>query len=319
MGTYEGLPFLVLEKLSLVLANELPKPSDSVSFWARRSQIKKWPLARTLRVAKELASALHYCHANSFEGCRVLHRDLKPNNIGTPPAPPRPVTARRGVCQATRATAWARATQLLMPASLSIDETRTAARLSLSIASSAPRKACEPSPPSPRTLTRCSPAALPPSPICAPLVRLVPPPGFMADGRLCLFDFGLAKMWRIADGDDGTETRPLTGNTGSLRYMAPEVALNQPYSHRAEVFAWATVVWQMLAHERPYNDCDVAAFYRRVCHRHERPKIPKDAPPQLAQLLMKCWEVDPAKRPEFEQILPIVSELYDEAIATKRV
>ena len=81
MGTYEGLPFLVLEKLSLVLANELPKPSDSVSFWARRSQIKKWPLTRTLRVAKELASALHYCHANSFEGCRVLHRDLKPANV----------------------------------------------------------------------------------------------------------------------------------------------------------------------------------------------------------------------------------------------
>lgn len=62
--------------------------------------------------------------------------------------------------------------------------------------------------------------------------------GFLADGRLALFDFGLAKLWRIGPDDQGgTEVRPLTGNTGSLRYMAPEVALSKAYSHRAEVRA----------------------------------------------------------------------------------
>ena len=67
------------------------------------------------------------------------------------------------------------------------------------------------------------------------------------------------------------------------RYMAPEVALSKPYSHRAEVFAFGTLVWQMLAHERPFADCDVTTFYQRVCHRGERPKIPRDTPPQLAE------------------------------------
>lgn len=133
----------------------------------------------------------------------------------------------------------------------------------------------------------------------------------MHDGRLCLFDFGLAKIWRISDGDDGTECRALTGNTGSLRFMAPEVALNQPYSHRAEVFAWATIMWQMLAHERPYNDFDVAAFYRRVCHKHERLKIPKGTPPELAQLMVRCWEVNPASRPEFSEIVPVMRRLCE--------
>ena len=33
--------------------------------------------------------------------------------------------------------------------------------------------------------------------------------------------------------------REATGQTGSMRYMAPEVALNKPYSHRAEIFAFA--------------------------------------------------------------------------------
>ena len=155
-----------------------------------------------------------YCHAQCFPGCRVLHRDLKPNNIG-----------------------------------------------------------------------------------------------FMPDGRLALFDFGLAKLWRVADGDDGSECRPLTGNTGSLRYMAPEVGLCKRYNHRAEIFAYATLVWQMIAHERPFADCDVDGFYKRVCHAGHRPKMPAHTPPLLAQMLLRCWDADPAKRPEMAEIIPILDQL----------
>ena len=214
MGKYQGLPFLVLEKLQSVLSNDLPKSSDAVPFWTRRTQVKKWPLIRGLQVAKQLAEALSYCHDGCFPGWRVLHRDLKPNNIG-----------------------------------------------------------------------------------------------FMPDGNLALFDFGLAKIWRISDGDDGTERRRLTGNTGSLRYMAPEVALSLPYSHRAEIFAWATICWQIIAHERPFNDCDVDAYYRRVCNGGERPKLTNNTPPQLGAILIRCWEVDPALRPEFSEIVPVLDAL----------
>ena len=123
--------------------------------------------------------------------------------------------------------------------------------------------------------------------------------------------------------------------------MAPEVALSKPYSHRAEVFAFGTLVWQMLAHERPFADCDVTTFYQRVCHRGERPKIPRDTPPQLAEcvayartqphfplfhlfatcthmpllshpqnrILLQCWEVEPARRPELSAVLPVLDEL----------
>jgi len=215
------LPFLVLEKLDCVLSAELPKCPDSVPFWTRRSQIKKWPLSRALRIGLQLAEALHYCHVevdHVFPGCRVLHRDLKPNNIG-----------------------------------------------------------------------------------------------FLPDGRLALFDFGLAKLWRISEGDDsGTETRPLTGNTGSLRYMAPEVALNQPYSHKAEVFAFGTLLWQMASHDRPFADCDVNAFYRRVCHQGERPRIPKTFSPALAELCTRCWQTDHAERPEMREIVGVLRELLAE-------
>ena len=52
--------------------------------------------------------------------------------------------------------------------------------------------------------------------------------GWTADGVLKLFDFGLASCVRKQV--DCTETYALTGNTGTLRYMAPEVALGLPYN-----------------------------------------------------------------------------------------
>jgi serine/threonine protein kinase len=215
----DGLPFIVIEKLETVLSAELPRPADSVPFWTRRSEVKKWPLTRALRTGLELAEALHYCHTevatSVFPGCRILHRDLKPNNIG-----------------------------------------------------------------------------------------------FLPDGRLALFDFGLARLWRVSEADpDGNETRKLTGNTGSLRYMAPEVALAKPYSHKAEVFSFGTLLWQIASHENPFADCDVSGFIRRVCTLHERPKIPKRFPPELAELLTRCWKTDQAERPEMAEVIVILRNL----------
>ena len=38
-----------------------------------------------------------------------------------------------------------------------------------------------------------------------------------------LFDFGLAKLWKIDPDNPALASRKLTGQTGSARYMAPEV------------------------------------------------------------------------------------------------
>ena len=53
--------------------------------------------------------------------------------------------------------------------------------------------------------------------------------GFDQDGVLKLFDFGLAKELKHKQADG---TYKLTGHTGSRRYMAPEVALDEPYNEK---------------------------------------------------------------------------------------
>lgn len=34
----------------------------------------------------------------------------------------------------------------------------------------------------------------------------------------------------------------MTGETGSIRYMAPEVALHKPYDEKADIFSTCTVL-----------------------------------------------------------------------------
>ena len=133
--------------------------------------------------------------------------------------------------------------------------------------------------------------------------------GFLSDGCLVLFDFGLATRWEVSSKGEGAagevaeEARALTGQTGSTRYMAPEVALCQPYCGRAEVFSFGTILWQMCAHERPFRGFSVADFERRVARGGERPAIPRKWPPALRELVRDCWRPEPTERPGFGQVV----------------
>ena len=43
----------------------------------------------------------------------------------------------------------------------------------------------------------------------------------------------------------------MTGETGSLRYMAPEVAKSEKYNHKADAYSWAIVSWQIMSKSKP--------------------------------------------------------------------
>lgn len=40
----------------------------------------------------------------------------------------------------------------------------------------------------------------------------------------------------------------MTGETGSYRYMAPEVFRHEPYNNKVDVYAYAMIVFQASAH-----------------------------------------------------------------------
>ena len=73
-------------------------------------------------------------------------------------------------------------------------------------------------------------------------------------------DFGLACM--IADSSpESNEVYEMTGGTGSLRYMAPEVADSRPYNHKADIYAFGILLWELLSCKKPYVGLGIDDYY----------------------------------------------------------
>ena len=125
--------------------------------------------------------------------------------------------------------------------------------------------------------------------------------GFSLDGRTFkIFDFGLCRVVKKRTSSD--RTYEMTGNTGSLRYMAPEVVLNQPYTEKVDVYSWAMVVWCMARNEQPYRGITVAQHRAKIVQGGERPTLASSWPAPFRALLADSWAADVAKRPSFRQV-----------------
>jgi len=90
----------------------------------------------------------------------------------------------------------------------------------------------------------------------------------------------------------------MTGYTGSLRYMAPEVAVNHPYDESVDVYSLSLVLWEVASLERPYKGYNKAKFFDRVVRHKERPTLDDTSwATAFKQLLSDGWNHDSTKRP----------------------
>lgn len=71
--------------------------------------------------------------------------------------------------------------------------------------------------------------------------------GFDVRGDVKLFDFGFAREMLPKDRVVGTNCYNLTALTGSMRYMAPEVALKKPYNEKADVYSFGILLYEIVA------------------------------------------------------------------------
>ncbi|EEC68910.1 hypothetical protein OsI_37582 [Oryza sativa Indica Group] len=113
-------------------------------------------------------------------------------------------------------------------------------------------------------------------------------------------DFGVARFQ-----DQGGN---MTAETGTYRWMAPEVINHQPYDNKADVFSFAIVLWELITSKIPYNTMtplQAAVGVRQGL----RPGLPENAHPQLLDLMRRCWEGIPSNRPPFSDILAELEDL----------
>ena len=123
-----------------------------------------------------------------------------------------------------------------------------------------------------------------------------------------LLDFGLARIVENAD-PTSNEVYAMSGETGSLRYMAPEVAEGLPYNHKADVYSFGVILWELNAGKKPFVGLSREAFYERVVHGGERPPLNKKWPSELCKLISDCWNVDIDSRPTFSEVIERIDHL----------
>jgi serine/threonine protein kinase len=143
--------------------------------------------------------------------------------------------------------------------------------------------------------------------------------GFDVNGKSKLFDFGLARrMPSDPKKKRMNDTYVMTGRTGSLPFMAPEVWNRQPYNEKVDVYSFAILLWQILSLEIPYLELayDLNDFTKQVMIEGHRPTIDQKWPEKLQSLLRKAWSKDMDTRPSMNEVCAILKKVIASAHTT---
>ncbi|XP_004228370.1 serine/threonine-protein kinase VIK [Solanum lycopersicum] len=119
-------------------------------------------------------------------------------------------------------------------------------------------------------------------------------------------DFGLSKLIRVQNSHD---VYKMTGETGSYRYMAPEVFKHRKYDKKVDVFSFAMIFYEMLEGDPPLSHYEPYEAAKYVADGHRPMFRAKGWTPELKELVEQCWAKDVNKRPSFLEILKTLEKI----------
>ncbi|ELR18375.1 protein kinase domain containing protein [Acanthamoeba castellanii str. Neff] len=118
-------------------------------------------------------------------------------------------------------------------------------------------------------------------------------------------DFGFA----TAKQDNATMTR-----CGTPSWTAPEILSPPPggakYDESVDVYSFGIVMWEVLTRRAPYHEKNAVCVAVDVIQ-GQRPPIPPDTDKQFAQLMQRCWDASPRKRPSMDEIMAYLNSALD--------
>lgn len=141
----------------------------------------------------------------------------------------------------------------------------------------------------------------------------------MADGRIKILDFGLAKP--VATGPPGASpqdavteatlaTRPLT-IIGTVSYMSPEQARGMPVDSRSDVFSFGTMLYEMATGTRPFRGETTTDIVAKILETEPElaSSITRTLPPGLGPIIHRCLRKAPGDR--YNDTRDLVAELRE--------
>ncbi|KAJ0104799.1 hypothetical protein Patl1_18013 [Pistacia atlantica] len=115
-------------------------------------------------------------------------------------------------------------------------------------------------------------------------------------------DFGVARV-------EASNPNDMTGETGTLGYMAPEVLNGNPYNRKCDVYSFGICLWEIYCCDMPYPDLSFSEVTSAVVRQNLRPEIPRCCPSSLANVMKRCWDANPDKRPEMDEVVSMMEAI----------
>src|SRR5436190_1307444 len=123
----------------------------------------------------------------------------------------------------------------------------------------------------------------------------------------CISDLGLCKPISYFH---NSSTKNKNDVYGVLPYIAPEVLRGKPYTQASDIYSFSMIMWEFISGVPPFDDrAHDLQLSLSIC-KGEHPKIPeitKNIPKCYINLMKKCWDSDPLKRPTASEISNIIS------------
>ncbi|KAF8668292.1 hypothetical protein HU200_052348 [Digitaria exilis] len=128
------------------------------------------------------------------------------------------------------------------------------------------------------------------------------------DQVIKIADFGVARH--------GSPEGQMTAETGTYRWMAPEIINHKPYDSKADVFSFAIVLWELATSKVPYDNMTPLQAALGV-RQGLRLDIPGSVHPRLSKLIQQCWHENPDVRPTFAEIIVELEDILHHGQAVK--
>ena len=84
--------------------------------------------------------------------------------------------------------------------------------------------------------------------------------------------------------------------------MAPELFAKRQYNEKVDVFAFGTLLWEIIERKVPHDGFEAGEIRAKV-DSGEQLRVNYGLDQNLLQLIAQCRDVQPTNRPTFQQVV----------------
>ena len=95
-----------------------------------------------------------------------------------------------------------------------------------------------------------------------------------------------------------------------LRWMPLEAVYDESFSQASDAYSFGVTLWEIFSlGVLPYPELTNEQVLKGMTVGELKLSPPDDCPPQVAEIMLKCWEECAINRPSFSQMLAILTSI----------